>query len=141
MVTHLRRLVLAPSTFEWDIQLHGPDAWVVPFPSKAELRRTINFGSADLKDGLSLKFEVEEYFGNELPLIWMRVTNLLKVLHEYEVIWAIGTMFGATQRVDMITTRKNSFGRFRVSVLNLRLIPNKDYDEDMEEGKLKAKRF
>lgn len=88
VITNLRSLVPAPSSFECDIQLHAPDTWVVPFPSKAELRRTINFGSADLKDGLSLKFEefeVEEYYGNELPLIWMRVTNLPKVLCGYEV--------------------------------------------------------
>lgn len=35
LVTHLKRLV--PSKFEWDVQLHAPNTWVAPFPSKAEL--------------------------------------------------------------------------------------------------------
>jgi hypothetical protein len=39
------------------------------------------------------------------------VLNLPKVLGTYEVLWAIGTMFGATTRVDMINTRTNTFGR------------------------------
>lgn len=52
------------------------------------------------------------------------MTNLPKVLRTYEVIWAIGTMFGATQKVDMIYTRKNKFDRFQVAVLNLATIPD-----------------
>jgi hypothetical protein len=88
----------------------------------------MNFGRADLKDGMFLKFEEyeeEEYFGHELPLLWIRVLNLLKVLRTYEVIWAVGTMFGATQRIDMITTRKNKFGRFQIAVLNPNIVPTR----------------
>lgn len=126
LVGHLKHLV--PGKFEWDVQMRGQDKWVAPFPSKSDLRRTINFGSADLKNGMHLKFEdyeEDEYFGHELPFVWMRVLNLPKVLRSYEVLWAIGTMFGATQRVDMITTRKNNFGRFEVAVLNPNIIPSK----------------
>lgn len=100
---------------------------MVTFPSKLDLRRTINFGSAYLRNGMSLKFEEfeeEEDFGYELPCSWMKVFNLPKVLHAYEVLWAISTTFGATRRVDMITTRKNKFGRFQVAVLNPHLVPN-----------------
>lgn len=116
LVEHLKRLV--PGNFEWDVQFHAENTWVAPFPSKAELKRTANFGSADLKNGMSLKFEEfeEEYFGDEMPTVW--------VLRTYEVLWAIGTMFGATQKVDMITRRKNKFGCFQVDVLNPENIPN-----------------
>ncbi|CAL5007036.1 unnamed protein product [Urochloa decumbens] len=34
-------------------------------------------------------------------------------------------MFGATVKVDMVTTRKSNFGRFKVAVLNPTLVPNK----------------
>ena len=53
---------------------------------------------------MSLNFEEyeEENFGHELPTVWMRITNLPRVLRKYyEVLWAIGSMFGATQKVDM----------------------------------------
>ena len=46
----------------------------------------------------------EEYFGHVLPTVWMRVLNLLKILREYMILWAIGIMFGVTQDVDMVTT-------------------------------------
>jgi hypothetical protein len=44
------------------------------------------------------------------------------VLRTYEVIWAVGTMLGATQYVDMITTRKIKFGRFQIAVLNPNIV-------------------
>lgn len=117
-----------PGNFEWDLQIHAPDMWIAPFPSKTELKRTIKFGAADLKNGIVLKFkeyEEEEYFGYELPMVWMRVLNLPKVLRTYEVLWAVGTMFGATQCVDMTTIRKNSFGRYKVAVRNPGIVPNR----------------
>ncbi|CAN6249131.1 unnamed protein product [Urochloa humidicola] len=127
LINHLRRLFSAK--FEWDIQLHAPNMWVAPFPSKADFTRAINFGSADLKNGMRLSFErfeeEQEYFGHELLTVWMRTVNLPKVLRTYEVLWAIGTMFGATVKVDMVTTRKSNFGRFKVAVLNPTIVPNK----------------
>lgn len=126
LVGHLKRLV--QENFDWEVQLLAPDTWSASFPSKAALKQSINFGSADLKDGKVLKFEMyeeEEYFGVELPSVWMRVTNLPRALRTFEILWAIGTMFGATQMVDMVTTRKNKFGRFKVAVLNPSIIPSK----------------
>jgi hypothetical protein len=123
LVAHLQRLV--PRKFEWDVQLHAPNTWVTSFPSKVELKRTVNFSSVDLKNGLVLKFEEfeEEYFGEELPCVWMRVLNLPKVLRTYEVLWAIGTMIGATTKVDMITIQKSNFGLVEVVVLNTSIMP------------------
>jgi hypothetical protein len=55
----------------------------------------------------------------------MRVLNLSTILREYLVLWALGTLFGATQDVDMVTTRVSSFGRFAVAVLEPEAIPTK----------------
>lgn len=41
------------------------------------------------------------------------------------MIWAISSLFGVTQKIDMKTSRKNTFGRFCVAVLEPELIPNK----------------
>lgn len=124
MVAHLQRLI--PGTFEWDVQLHAPYTWTAPFPTKTELMRTINYGAADLKNVMYLKFEEfedEENLGQELPTVWMRVTNLPRMFKKYEVLWAIGTMFWATQKVDMISARRSNFGRFQVGVLDPALVP------------------
>ena len=55
----------------------------------------------------------------------MRVTNLPTILREYVILWALGTLFGVTQDVDMVTIRANSFGRFAVAVLEPQAIPTK----------------
>lgn len=46
-----------------------------------------------------------------------------KELREFLNLWAVGSMLGSTQTVDMEMTRKNNFGRVFVSVLNPTLIP------------------
>ena len=55
----------------------------------------------------------------------MRVTNLPTILREYVILWALGTLFGVTQEVDMVTTRASNFGRFTVAVLEPNAIPTK----------------
>src|SRR6266508_3729206 len=63
----------------------------------------------------------------------MWVLNLPKILREYMVLWAIWTMFGVTQDVDMVVTqdvdmlmtRTNKFGRFAAAVMEPELIPTK----------------
>uniref|UniRef100_A0A0A9GWB5 Uncharacterized protein n=1 Tax=Arundo donax TaxID=35708 RepID=A0A0A9GWB5_ARUDO len=47
-----------------------------------------------------------------------------KKLRKYKILWALGSMFGATQKVDMKMTKCNRFGHFFVAILNPSLIPN-----------------
>ena len=55
----------------------------------------------------------------------MRVMNLPTILKEYVILWALGTLFGVTQEVDMVTTRASRFGRFAVALLEPEAIPTK----------------
>lgn len=57
--------------------------------------------------------------------MWIWVTELRKKLWEFLNFWAIGTLFGSTQTVDMETTHKSSFGRIFVAVLDPKLLPPK----------------
>ena len=90
----------------------------------------VTFGGADVKgvegkEGLRLQFEEwqEKEEGFLLPKVWIRVLGIRKSLREYQILWAVGSMLGSTQVVDMETTRKNDFGRIMVAVLNPLLIP------------------
>jgi hypothetical protein len=47
-----------------------------------------------------------------------------KKLCEFSVLWALGSMLGATQSVDMVTSLRKNYGRVEVVVLNVDLIPN-----------------
>lgn len=44
-------------------------------------------------------------------------------MREFLPLWAVGSLLGATQTVDMKTTRKSEFGRVFIAVLNPRIIP------------------
>jgi hypothetical protein len=33
---HLKKLILGK--FEWDVQVHAKDTWIVPFPSKSRIK-------------------------------------------------------------------------------------------------------
>jgi hypothetical protein len=58
-----------------------------------------------------------------LPKVWIRVFGLRRELCEFLDLWAVRSMLGSTQIVDMETTRKSDFGRVFVAVLNPGLIP------------------
>lgn len=60
-----------------------------------------------------------------LPKVWVRVKGLREELREFLELWAVGSLVGSTQTVDMETTRKSDFGRVFVAVLNPLLIPAK----------------
>jgi len=120
--------VLVSDTFAWDVKRHSSSEFKVLFPTKGDLAKMTRF-NVEMTEGVTLKFqefkEDEEYFGHALPVVWMGVLNLPTILREYLVLWALGTLFGVTQDVDMVTTRASSFGRFAVAVLDPEAIPTK----------------
>ncbi|CAO2178969.1 unnamed protein product [Urochloa humidicola] len=130
MVTQLQRVV--PGRWNWEPVAHEKDSFIVPFPFKNELQRAIAFGGADVREngvskGMRIQFEEwhEEEKGYLLPKVWIRVTGIRRKLREFPNLWAIGTLLGSTQTVDMETTRKNNFGRILVAVLDPKLLPPK----------------
>ncbi|KAJ1297426.1 hypothetical protein BS78_01G375300, partial [Paspalum vaginatum] len=124
---------LIPSRWSWELKEHE-EGFVTQFPSKAELQRSIAFGGADVKlegvsVGIRLQFSewTEKEEGYLLPKVWVRVFGIRQKLRELLNMWAVGSMLGSTQSVDMEMTRKNNFGRIFITVLNPRLIPTHLY--------------
>jgi hypothetical protein len=111
------------------LKAHEENSYLTKFPSKVELQRAVAFGGADVRGdgvlaGVRLRFEVwQEEAGFLLPKVWVRVFGLRRELYEFLDLWAVGSMLGFTQTVDMETTRKSNFGRVQVAVLNPGLIP------------------
>lgn len=130
VTAQLQRVV--SSRWKWEPIPHEKDSFIVPFPSKNELQRAMAFGGADVRGssvpvGLRMQFEEwhEEEEGYLLPKVWIRVSGIRKKLREFQNLWAIGSMLGSTQTVDMETTRKNNFGRILVAVLDPKVLPRK----------------
>lgn len=125
LVTQLQEVV--PGRWKWEPVAQYDGSFVVEFPSKAQLRTSINYGSMGIREnGISTGscLEFEEWHDKDegflLPKVWVRVSGIRKALMEYLNLWAI---LGATQVVDMKTTRKNDFGRINMTVLDPKLLP------------------
>jgi hypothetical protein len=114
----------------WELKPHDSNTFLAKFPSKVDLQRAVAFGGADVKGAnipasARIKFEKrhEREIGFLLPKVWVRVFGMRPELREFLELWAVGSMLGSTQMVDMETTRKNNFSRVLVAVLNPSLIP------------------
>jgi hypothetical protein len=71
------------------------------------------FSSASIKEhGVNLIFEEwwPDEEGQQLPRGWIRIYWLPKQLREFSVLWALGSMLGAIQSVDMISSLRNDYG-------------------------------
>lgn len=84
--------------------------------------------------GVWFNFQVSQVKeeGYLLPKVWLQVTGIKKPLWEYLILWAVGTLFGSTQMVDMVTSRENDFGRVLVAVLDPSLVPAKKQKWSLE---------
>lgn len=56
--------------------------------------------------------------------LWVRVLGFRETLRDFLTLWAVASMLGSTQTVDMEATRKNDFGRIFVAVMNPKVIPS-----------------
>ena len=128
IIFHSQNLV--PIKWNWELKDHE-QGFVTQFPSKVELQRSITFGAADVKikgvsAGMRLQFSelVEKEDGFLMPKVWVRVFGIRKSLREFLNLWAVGSMLGSTQAVDMEVTRNSDFGRIFIAVLNPKLIPS-----------------
>jgi hypothetical protein len=72
---------------------------------------------------LRFEFWLEKEVSFLLPKVWVRVFGLRKERCVFMELWAVGSMLGSTQIMDMESTRKSDFGHILVAVLNPSLIP------------------
>ncbi|WVZ54678.1 hypothetical protein U9M48_005442 [Paspalum notatum var. saurae] len=121
---------LFPFKWRWELMDHE-QGFVTQFPSKVELQRSMAFGGADVKvegaaAGMRLQFSewLEKEDGFLLPKVWVRVFGISENLRDFLNLWAVGSMLGSTQTVDMEMTRKNDFGRICIAVLKPKLLPS-----------------
>jgi hypothetical protein len=125
LVAELSRLI--PEKWIWNVTQQDTNSFVVPFPSGGSLQRSVALGSASIKEHVvNLIFEEwqPDEEGQQLPRVWIRIYRLPKQLREFSVLWALWSMLGATQSVDMISSLRNDYGQVEVVVLSVDLLPN-----------------
>jgi hypothetical protein len=50
-----------------------------------------------------------------LPKVWVEFTCLPHHLHDYLIIWVVGSILGVTKKVDMVFTRRFEVRRLQVT--------------------------
>jgi hypothetical protein len=123
---------IVPGDYQWDMRPAGENVFRVVFPSKADLTRVCKIRKIPIEDTRFLHFE--EWSAADLDLFaltetWVRVFGCpYKLRCDYLALFAIGSLIGKTQEVDMAFTRESSVVRMRVLVTDLKFIPNGTVD-------------
>jgi len=121
-------LLLPSYKGSWIVEEKGQNMFTTMFPSSDELHRMVLWGPVVAKN-VEATMEIEEtmdknIYRYEIPKAWVQFRGLPKELMEFPVIWAVVSMLGATQMVDMKFTKEHNVARFKVAVLDPDLIPN-----------------
>jgi hypothetical protein len=87
LVAELSRLI--PEKWIWNVTQQDTNSFVVSFPSRGDLQRSVAFGEAVIKEhGVKLLFEewnpIEE--GLQLQRVWIRIYRLPEKLREFSVL-------------------------------------------------------
>lgn len=117
---------LIPVNWTWSVQQHA-DGFVVPFPCNVELQRMVAMKYVHAAGGegimviqeLDQKIEPVQY----LQKVWVNVYGVPYEIRSFLPLWAVGSILGATQKVDLRYTRKMGVVRILVGVINVDSIP------------------
>ena len=123
--TELARII--PVRWDWEVQQLGAKSFVVPFPSKKELDRMMAIGTFTTKNKEGT-ITFEEYVDDVQPFkileqVWVTVTKVPRLLHSFLPLWAVGTIIGSTQKVDIIHLRATGQVHILVAVYDVKKIP------------------
>jgi hypothetical protein len=123
--SELARII--PVRWDWEVQDLGNKSFVVPFPSKEELERMVAIHTITTrnKEG-TLTFE--EFVDDVQPIkvleqVWVTVTKVPRALRSFLPLWAVGSIIGATQKVDMLHLWATGQVRILVAVYDAKKIP------------------
>ncbi|GJN28162.1 hypothetical protein PR202_gb16255 [Eleusine coracana subsp. coracana] len=124
-MSELHRLI--PIKWTWTVQQQG-NGFLVPFPSKVELDRMVatKFIHTIGGEGILIisewtnKIEPRKY----LQKAWINVYGVPYEIRSYLSLWAVGTIIGATQKVDMKYLKKMGVVRILVAVIDIKGIPD-----------------
>lgn len=123
--SELERIV--PVSYEWEVQEQEANTFVVPFPNKDELDRLVKIRTLPTfnREGY---ITFSEFVDDIQPIkilekVWVTVTKVPRLLRSFLPLWAVGSVVGATQKVDMVHFRATGQVRIQVAVHDIKEIP------------------
>ena len=130
----IAKIASVQASWKWEAVPHGDNAFLVCFPSVEVLKRVsafeYNVKSQYVKIAFS-EWKVEEV-SLILPLqpVWVHVTGVPPPLRHFLGLWAVGSVIGATQDVDLVCLRRHGIVRIQVAVHSLDIFSKKDGSDE-----------
>ena len=128
------KIAAVQTSWKWEAMPHGANAFLVSFPSVEILQRVAafeyNVKSHDVKITFS-EWKIEEV-PSLLPLqpVWVHVTGVPPALRHFLGLWAVGSVIGATQDVDLVCLRRHGIVRIQVAVHNMDIFVKHDGSDE-----------
>jgi len=118
---------IIPVRWKWEVQKEGEKSFVVPFPSMEELERMLAIRTITTKNKEGT-IVFEKLMDDVQPIrvleqVWVTVTRVPRILCAFLPLWAVGSIVGAIQKVDMIHLRATGQVCILVAVLDAKKIP------------------
>lgn len=116
--------------WKWEAIPHGTSAFLVSFPSFEYFHHMAQFEFRGQSHGVMLSFserktkDTPSYVG--LETVWVHVYGVLHSLRHFLGIWALGSIIGSTQDVDLLALRQRGLIRIQVAVHNIDTFTSKD---------------
>ena len=128
----IAKIASVQTSWKWEAVPHGDDAFLVAFPSMEVLRRVSAFEFKVKSHNVLIAIsewksenDVKPTY-NPLKPVWVHVTGVPPPLRHFLGLWAVGSVIGATQDVDLICLRRRGIVRIQVAVLNLNIFKKED---------------
>jgi hypothetical protein len=123
--SELARII--PVRWDWEVYELGNKSFMVPFLSKEELERMIAIHTITTrnKEGtITFQEFVDDVQSIKvLEQVWVMVSKVSRALCSFLPFWAVGSIIGATLKVDMLHLRATGQVRILVAVYEAEKIP------------------
>jgi len=102
---------ISRADWTWEALPHEEDSFLVAFPSDEEMQRMASIDYHLKNLGVTLTISAWQSSNDVKPIyqleeIWVHITCVPHAWRHYLVFWALGTVIGTTQEVDMSTYQK-----------------------------------
>jgi hypothetical protein len=127
----MARMCPGHSDWKWEALAHGPNAFLIGLPSADDVSRIDGMQMGVPKYNAHATFSswrrqdiASEFF---MEPVWVQVDGVPYTVRHFHGLWAVGSLIGTTQDVDLVTLRSKGIVRILIAMRDLSAL-EKDAD-------------
>jgi hypothetical protein len=122
----MKRICPLNGQWKWEVVAHGDDAFLIGFPTAADLQHVDGFqmGVPAHKGSTSVTIWKPQdiQHKSELIPIWVHVEGVPYTVRHFHGLWAVGTFLGVPLDVDLVTMQSRGVVRILVAMVNPKVL-------------------